>query len=778
LVITIDDLHWGDEDSAALLAELLRPSDPPSILLVGSYRTDEVESSPLLRRLDELFKSELSSLDVRILELDVLEEEGATSLARQLLKELGQDAASAPALAHESQGSPLLLHELVRYVRTSSAPKLELVLRDRVEKLEPTPRALLEAVAVADRPVPKDVASRAAGVEASLQPTLDMLEKERLLRVRVLDRGGATQLETYHDRIREAVIEALSPARLVEVHRRLAAAMETVHLDPERIAGHLGASGDPARAAAYMEAAARQAGEALAFEREARLYRETLDLHARAGSSGENERRLETLLGEALAKAGRCAQAADAFLKAAETASKGDALQLRRRAAEELLVSGHIDRGKAIIEDVLSSLDIRMPRGLNTSLLSFAMARARLSVRGMDFELRDASLVPEIERLRLDALAGAMLGLNVIEPVLCAALHTQWLLRALRAGEPSRLSMALAAESCILAYRRGTRAASDSRRLLSSARELARVAKRPDGWAFLSTVEATVALFEGRWRDAHDRAVRAEVELRESGQGASIDRQATLLRFTALYWMGRSGDVARELKPVIRSLEERGNVLQWLWLSAYQCGVLLSQGRVPEGREMAEEVVARWPAKGFQIQHWWKAAAEIHFDLFEDKPEAAWSALNSVWPVLNRSLLLWGQLQQIEVHWLRARAAIAFASTDHPKARERLADAVRSIRHIEREGTAWGNALALTLRASVASIEGDRQQAISLLATAEPMLETHALEAVFASARRARGTCLGGDEGASLMRASDAWMTAQQVASPERWARLFVPGKW
>ncbi len=67
----------------------------------------------------------------------------------------------------------------------------------------------------------------------------------------------------------------------------------------------------------------------------------------------------------------------------------------------------------------------------------------------------------------------------------------------------------------------------------------------------------------------------------------------------------------------------------------------------------------------------------------------------------------------------------------------------------------------------VAAAEGYREAA---LAYDELHMLAHA-----ATARRRRGEIVGGVEGAELLRASDAWMLAQGVRVPARFACLLSP---
>src|SRR5262249_44859696 len=137
--------------------------------------------------------------------------------------------ATTATIVRESAGHPMFVAELVRHTvlrgeTTSDDVRLDEVLAERIDALEPAERELLELVATAGQPLPVDVAGRALGVTSSkLSPTVGYLPSATLLRA--TGRTRRDSIEPFHDRTRRAVI-ARSADRKPELHRRLAVALE------------------------------------------------------------------------------------------------------------------------------------------------------------------------------------------------------------------------------------------------------------------------------------------------------------------------------------------------------------------------------------------------------------------------------------------------------------------------------------------------------------------------------------------------------------------------
>ena len=157
---------------------------------------------------------------------------------------------------------------------------------------------------------------------------------------------------------------------------------------------HYRGAGDTARACEYYSEAADQAAAALAFDHAARLYRIALELHqgtpAQAGV-------LWRKLGDALANAGRGSEAAQAYAKAAETATAAETLELKRLASTQLLLSGHVEDGLALLRTLLGPLGLSMPRTARQAWLSLFWHRFLLKLRGLRFRKRDESQISAMD---------------------------------------------------------------------------------------------------------------------------------------------------------------------------------------------------------------------------------------------------------------------------------------------------------------------------------------------------------------------------------------------
>jgi predicted ATPase len=478
LVLAIDDLQWGDADSAALLADLLGPPDPPVLLLLGSYRSEDVGASPSLGAFLAL-PGQGDAVDWRELAVEPLTPAERHELVRSLLGDEAAAAAFAEAIARQSGGYPFFVHELVRHLQAGATPgerppgpagdvTLSEVLWGRILRLPEPARRLLEVVAVAGRPLGQDDACAAAGLAAEGPQALASLRAGRLLRG--VGPAEGHQVETYHDRVRETVAAHLAADVRQRHHRRLAEVLlPRPGCDPEVLAVHLLGAGEPAAAAGYYFRAAEQAAFALAFDRAVKLYRRVLELRP---AEGEEGRRLHERLADALAGAGHGALAAREYQVAAEGAAPAAWLSRQRRAALLLLSSGHVDDGLQALRAVLAAVGMRLPETPRGAFWSLVWQRVWLRLRGLGFARRAGREVPAAELERLDVCTAAAVGLSMVDTVQGAYFQSRALLLALRAGEPARLVSALAIEGAHESIA-GTRGGRRAGRLLGAEGALA-----------------------------------------------------------------------------------------------------------------------------------------------------------------------------------------------------------------------------------------------------------------------------------------------------------------
>lgn len=764
LVLSIDDLHWGDTDSLAVLAEILRPPDPPSLLLLVSYRSEDV-GNPILRAV--LNPPESDALDRREVAVGPLTPDESRALARHLMGPASER--QADAVARESGGNPLFVAELARSgVGDRETGALDEVLWSRVLRLPDDARRLLLVLAVAGGPIEPDVAWRCLDRPGDERATLALLRTGRLVRSAAVSSAG-DRIETYHDRVRETVVAHLSGEDLKDYHRRLALALESADAaDPEMLGVHFRGAGEPGRAGVYFARAAAQAAEALAFDRASALYRAALEL---AEPAAGEQRKLRGALAEALANAGRGAEAAREYLAACEGAAAAGALEMRRRAAMQLLISGHIDQGLNTLRDVLKAIGMTLPRTPTRALVSLLWRRALLRLRGLAFRPRDISEVPPAVLTRIDVCWSAGVGLSNVDWIRGADFQARGLLLALRAGEPYRVARALALEAAQNATA-GRSAHARTARLLERAGALADSSGEPYALGMATLAEAVSAYLESRWNDALGAADRAEAFFRDRCTGVAWELDtAHAYALWALSHLGRWRELAQRFPRLISEARERGDLYAEMNLSTYILSIVRLAADEPDAaREETQRVTGQWTRQGYHVQHNDQVWASVQIELYCAQGAVAWARITGHWPTLSRSLLMRVQFIRVAMLGLRARCALASGIE------AALRSASRDAALLDRERLPWADAQSRMVRAGLSALRGRRDESAAHLRAASSLFRVCDMAVCAATAERRLGQILGGAEGLALVERSDAMMSAESVRRPDRVADLFAPG--
>lgn len=772
-ILFIDDLQWGDGDSEPLLTALFRPPDPPPLLLIAAYRAEDAATAPLVRALHKLASSG-PSIEVCEVPVGELSPDAARDLASSLLGD-GAERSRAEGLARESFGSPLFLRQLAALGATAEHVDLASALAARIKALAEEPRRLLETLAVSGKPLPLTTAARAAGIEHDAQGVLATLRSETLVRTRGVE--ARDEVEIYHDKIREAVVASLSEEEQQARHRKLARALSSAgEGDAEDLATHFLAGGERALAAQYAEQAAERASGALAFARAAQMYEMAIEVGSTLGRDATD---LRLKLAEALVAAGRGYDAAMRFVQLARRASAADGLELRRRAAEQLLFCGHIDEGLRVVDQILSAMKMRMPKTPFGAVVSLLWRRFLLKVRGLGFRERNADQLARDRLVRIDTCYSVALGLGMVDPIRGADFQTRYLLLALAAGEPVRIAKGLALEA---AYRAadGSKARRAIESLLARAREIADRVGQAHASALVTLMSGVARVILGDFPAAVPLCDRAATELREKCTGVAweLDNAAFFAGFS-LGQCGRVKELAERMPTLIDDARSRGDLYGEVFLRL-QCAwlVALANDDVAGAEAELEVLTEDWSRDRFLLQHVWRMVNAIEVALYAGDPAKAEAHVEETWPKLEKSLFLRAESARARVHNAVGRAALAaaFAAKDDATRDARAATAEKSAQALAREGWPLAAGFALLLEAGVSAVRGRGDRAAELYAKAAAALDEKGARLYAMAARYRRGELVGGDEGDALVQAAEKEMGEERIRVPAKMARVYAPG--
>ncbi len=287
-VLAIEDLHWADRATRAFLAFLGRNLASERLLVVGTYRADELHRRHPLRPL----LAELERLSVsRRIELPALTR---AELSLQLTSLLGvaPDEDLVERMFARTEGYPLFVEELVA-ASADGRGRLPITLRDalmaRVERLPAAAQGVLSGLAVGQR-LDEELLAAITGLnDADLNASLREAMASNIL---VIEGDGRYRFR--HALLREVVADDLLPGERRAIDLRLAQALEqhaerdgmTPHL-AVAIANHFASAGD--RPAA-LRAAVRAADAAVyvhAYGQAAALFEQAVELFDRVPDAEE-----------------------------------------------------------------------------------------------------------------------------------------------------------------------------------------------------------------------------------------------------------------------------------------------------------------------------------------------------------------------------------------------------------------------------------------------------------------------------------------------------------
>ncbi|MFC0036973.1 AAA family ATPase [Actinomadura rayongensis] len=714
VVLVVEDAHWADRSTRDLLAFLLRNLGAVPLLIVVTYRTDELHRTHPLRPL----LAELGRLDrVRRLDLDRLTRPEVAELAGRIL---GTDPSHdlVGRIHARSEGNPLFVETLLDADGTLAC-ELPESLRDLL-------LAGVQRLPEETQEVLRDAAGGGTRIEHRLLSAVSGLDDRALTRVLrpavaanvlVVDGDGYA---FRHALIREALHDDLLPGEYTRLHTRYAEALER---DPGlvpagrvwvELSHHWLAAHDATWALVSAWRAAADARKAVAYAECLAMLSRVLELWERVPDAAE---RIEADHVEVLEQAATAAEMAGEYergikLVGAALRALADDDGARERRAALLMLRGamlHQLARPGFIEDLrdaVAALD--EPTVLRARALSTLAQYGRLTT-GIDEARAAARESLEIARRLGDGSAET----HALVTLFCVDVDYGDDLGQLReisaavrraGGAHSAILRLSVIESHYLeGVGRHAEAAAVARRGIEQARDFG-VARTQGSFLCINRAEPLVSL--GRWDEAAD-VLREAYE-----QDPAITIRTSLHVLDGEIALGR-GDVATAAGHLASAAEVMGPKARWRKTQDYfatlrlQAGIALAEGRPEEALAAVARVVeipglpddARYALPALVLGA--RAAGQL------DDPDAALAPLEA----RADGLAVRGGAQAAWLATFRAEAAYARGVRDGAA----WDDVAAAWQALERP---YERAQALERTALAALAAGDRDGAVARLDTA------------------------------------------------------------
>ena len=294
VLLVLEDLHWVDAQSRRLVENVFAALADAPILLVFSYRPNEVGSAPPVGA---------------VIEVPSLSLEDSKILAESLLGRLGPEVTEW--IYSRTDGNPFFVSEIARELQSSAASQqivprmlrsldlpetLKATIRSRIRRLPDDVRPVLEAASVIGEVAElKDLANLSRRTPRSLHAALDVLSSAGLMATQNAESAAVVRFQ--HASIRDAAYEALLLDERSELHRAFAQRLEeTSPSEVELLAEHHYRSSNLPKAARYSQLAGDKSLASFALATATEHYSRAISIYSRSVATREEAEQLGALV--------------------------------------------------------------------------------------------------------------------------------------------------------------------------------------------------------------------------------------------------------------------------------------------------------------------------------------------------------------------------------------------------------------------------------------------------------------------------------------------------
>ncbi len=247
MVIMLEDLHWADEGTLVLIQEMLEAVEQSAVLVLGTYRHDEITESHGLHNIIELAKTKRYPLtEVKLSNFDLARTQ--LFLGKIMFEENSRHTRELSKFIFEkSQGNPLFILEIVRQlvenkalifeqgqfrpkwrkIKTLTIPSTIVdVIIKRIKDLTEDQMRLLNYGAMIGKDF--DIELLAYVSKTSMAAVINLIDE--LIAVQLLERSSnKTKIVFVHDRVRDAFYEGIDPGERRRLHLEVGNAIELLY---------------------------------------------------------------------------------------------------------------------------------------------------------------------------------------------------------------------------------------------------------------------------------------------------------------------------------------------------------------------------------------------------------------------------------------------------------------------------------------------------------------------------------------------------------------------